>query len=173
MARREKLAGRAGRIAAAVLVTLPLLHLPAGAAGEADGKPAFPRFASLRADRVNLRSGPGARYPVEWVYTRRNLPVELLVAVDHYLKVRDWDGTLGWVHEKMVWNRRDVIVKGAVRALRQRPDPAAPVVARAEPGVIGRLLECQGGWCRIEAGDYTGWLQRGDVFGVFPDEPVP
>lgn len=172
MARRGKFAGGMGRIAVGALALLPLFHLPAGAGGEVDGKLTLPRFASLRADRVNLRTGPGERYPIEWVYTRRNLPLELLVAVDHYLKVRDWDGTLGWVHEKMVWNRRDVMIKGAVRALHQRPDPTSAVVARAEPGVIGRLLECQGNWCRIEAGDHTGWVQRGDIFGVYPDEPV-
>ena len=46
-------------------------------------------------------------------------------------------------------------------------------VARAEPGVIGHLLECRGPWCRIEAGEVAGWIQRGDIWGVYPNEAVP
>ena len=37
----------------------------------------IPRFASLRSDEVNLRAGPGTRYPIQWVYKRRDLPVEI------------------------------------------------------------------------------------------------
>jgi SH3-like domain-containing protein len=45
-------------------------------------------------------------------------------------------------------------------------------VARAQPGVIGKLLECRGDWCRIDAADHAGRVQRGDVWGVYPDEVV-
>lgn len=140
---------------------------------EADPSAKFPRFESLRADKVNLRTGPGDRYPIEWVLTRRGMPVEVLATVDHWRKVRDWEGTLGWVHEKMVNSRRDAMVTGGLRALRQSPAPTSPIVARAEPGVIGRLIECQGAWCKIGAGEYSGWVQRGEIFGVYRDEAVP
>ena len=72
----------------------------------------------------------------------------------------------------LVWGKRGVVVKGAVRALHRQPDAASQVVARAEPGVFARLLECRGGWCRIEAADIAGWLQRSEVWGVYPDEIV-
>ena len=61
---------------------------------------------------------------------------------------------------------------GATRPLYRRPDPASQIAARAEPGVIARLVECQGPWCRIEAGGYSGWVQRSEVWGVLPDETV-
>ncbi|MGH7093724.1 MAG: SH3 domain-containing protein [Stellaceae bacterium] len=130
----------------------------------------LPRFESLRADKVYLRTGPGGRYPIEWVYVRRGLPVEILLADEHWRKIRDWQGSTGWVHEKMVWPHREVIVTGGIRLLHRNPGFDAPVIARVEPGVIGRLEGCAGAWCRIEAGDYTGWVRRGDVWGVFANE---
>jgi SH3-like domain-containing protein len=143
----------------------------ASAAGGAEVP--LPRFAALHADKVNLRAGPGDRYPIEWVYLRKDWPVEVIAQFDHWKRVRDWQGTEGWVHEKMIVQRRQVIVTGGVRALRQSPDPGGVLVARAEPGVVARLDECRGEWCRIIAGDTTGWLQRADIWGVYPNESVP
>jgi SH3-like domain-containing protein len=145
--------------------------MPAWAAGS--GEAALPRFAVLHADKVNLRAGPGDRYPIQWVYLRKDWPVEIIAQFDHWRRVRDWEGTEGWVHEKMVTNRREVIVTGSIRALRQAPDHNGGLIARAEPGVMAKLLECRAEWCRIEAGDRTGWVQRSDVWGVYPNENVP
>ncbi len=131
-----------------------------------------PRYESLRADLVNLRTGPGERYPIEWIYQRKGLPVEVTAEFDVWRKVRDSDGTVGWVHERMLAATRSVVVRGALRTLHSDPDAAAPVVARVEPGVIARLMECHGAWCRIEAQSIKGWLPRGDIWGVYPDETV-
>ena len=38
----------------------------------------LPRFVSLRSEEVNMRTGPGVRYPVDWVYKRKNMPVEVI-----------------------------------------------------------------------------------------------
>ncbi|HEX5320925.1 MAG TPA: SH3 domain-containing protein [Stellaceae bacterium] len=142
-------------------------------APEPDASGKFPRFESLRANKVFMRTGPGEQYPVEWVFLRRDMPLEVIVSVEHWRKVKDWQGAIGWVHQKMLWPHRDAMVTGAVRALRASPAPNAAIVARAEPGVIGKLVECQGAWCRIEAGDYGGWLMRGEIFGVEPTETYP
>jgi len=141
------------------------------AAGGAEAP--LPRFAVLHADKVNLRAGPGDRYPIEWVYLRRDWPVEVLAQFDHWRRVRDWEGTEGWVHEKMITSRREVIVIGGIHGLRQSPDSSAGLVARAEPGVMARLAECRGQWCRIEADDVVGWVERSDLWGVYPNETVP
>jgi SH3-like domain-containing protein len=143
------------------------------AACAASGVEATPRFAVLHADKVNLRAGPGDRYPIQWVYIRRGWPVEVIAQWDHWRRVRDWEGTEGWVHEKMITQRREVIVTGGVRGLRQAPDANAALVARAEAGVMAKLDECRGEWCRIGAGDITGWVKRSEVWGVYPNENVP
>ena len=141
---------------------------------ESDTALKVPRFVSLHSDKVNLRTGPGRQYPIEWVLVRKDMPVEVVAQFEQWRRVREWDGTLGWVQERMVTGKRYVIVaKGGVRPLHREPDSAAPLVARAEPGVVARLVECKGPWCRVEAGDATGWMRRVDIWGVYPDETVP
>ncbi len=131
-----------------------------------------PRFASLRADEVNLRTGPGERYPIDWVLTRKGMPVEVLAEFDVWRKIRDAEGSEGWVHQRMLVASRNVVVEGGIRTLHAEPDAASPAVARAEPGVIGRLIECRGRWCYVEAKGTKGWLERSEIWGVYADEAV-
>ncbi|HLZ03718.1 MAG TPA: SH3 domain-containing protein [Bradyrhizobium sp.] len=133
---------------------------------------AVQRYVTLRAAEVNLRAGPGEQFPIQWVYHRKGLPVEVIGKSDVWRKIRDWQGTEGWVHERMITGSRGAIVRGAVRPLHRDPDPASDVVARAEPGVIAKLLECRGAWCRVEISDIKGWLGRNEIWGVDPDEDV-
>lgn len=153
------------------IVAIPALFAIAAIAAE-KAQP-VPRFASLRADEVNLRTGPGERYPIDWVLVRKGLPVEVVAEFDVWRKIRDAQGSEGWVHQRMLSASRSVVVKGAVRILHAEADAASPAMARAEPGVVARLLECRGSWCRIEAQDIRGWLQRSEIWGVLPDEVVP
>ena len=153
-----------------VLLAAVVLAAPLVSGAENDPGQKLPRFVTLRSDQVNLRVGPGENYPIEWVLTRKDMPVEIVRQFENWRMIRDWQGTEGWVHERMVTGKRAVVVKGGIRALHREPDPASQVVARAEPGVVARLLECRGGWCRIEAADNSGWVQRGDLWGVYPDE---
>jgi SH3-like domain-containing protein len=163
-----------GRLFGAPLapVLLIALGLSAPLAGAAENEPSqrVPRFVSLRSDQVNLRVGPGENYPIEWVLARKEMPVEIVREFEHWRMIRDWQGTEGWVHERMLTGKRTVVVKGGVRTLHRLPELASQAVGRAEPGVMARLLECRGNWCRIDAADHTGWLQRGDLWGVYPDE---
>lgn len=170
MARVSRVAAVASALVVAVGLLGSTISFAASGGGDAG---ASPHFASLHADKVNLRTGPGDRYPIQWVYVRRDWPVEIIGQYDHWRRIRDWEGTEGWVHERMLTNKREVIVKGAVRAIRRGPDLGAGLVARAEPGVMARLIECRGEWCRIDAGEASGWVERANVWGVYPNENVP
>lgn len=132
----------------------------------------IPRFVSLRSAEVNLRTGPGTNYPIEWVYVRRDFPVEVVAEFDIWRKIRDWQGTVGWVHQSMLDGRRTALVVGEDRLLRSDSSRDAAPVARLAPGVIGKLLECAGDWCQIDAGGYRGWLPRDEFWGVGPQEAL-
>jgi SH3-like domain-containing protein len=156
------------------LAVLGLLATPPDAvaqAGRTTGLP-LPRFVSLGAGEVNLRFGPGEGYPIAWILTREGLPVEIVQEFDTWRKVRLHDGDLGWIHASLLSSRRTVLVADEIRALRQTPEQEARIVLRAEPGVIGRLLDCDGSWCRVEVEGRRGWLQRADLWGVLPDETL-
>lgn len=147
---------------------------------EPSGRPAppgrtglpLPRFVTLRADEVNLRTGPGTRYPIDWVYQRRGLPVEIIDEFDTWRRIRDWQGTEGWVHQSMVQGQRGILVTGKRRTLLRRPEPGAPGVARVDAGVVGELQRCQGDWCQVSAGGFTGWLPRDAFYGLYPGEKL-
>ena len=159
-------------VACLALSTALALGASSASAGEAEPSEKLPRFVSLRSDQVNLRVGPGENYPIQWVLTRKEMPVEIVKEFEHWRMIHDWQGTEGWVHERMVTGKRTVVIKGGIRALRRQPDLAADVVARAEPGVCAHLIECRGAWCRVEAADITGWVQRIEIWGVYLDEAV-
>jgi len=159
------------RAAASLVLALALMICWEATACAASGVEApLPYFAALHADKVNLRAGPGDRYPIEWIYIRRDWPVEVIAHFDHWRRVRDWEGTEGWVHEKMLTSQREVVVTGAIHGLRQGPDPTAGLIARVEPGVMAKLDGCRGDWCQIAAGEITGWVQRSEIWGVSTTE---
>jgi SH3-like domain-containing protein len=169
----SKVARTIAGAASAILLLVAAAQVSATAADEDVGLK-VPRFVSLHSDKVNLRTGPGRQYPIEWVLTRKDMPVEVIAQFEHWRRIRDWEGTAGWVQEHMIAGKRTAIVaKGGVRPLYQAPDPASAVVARAAPGVVARLIECRGPWCRIETDDVEGWVRRSDLWGVYPDETVP
>lgn len=158
-----------------VLAVAALLVLLPGAANAADETPLkVPRFVSVRSEKVNLRAGPGNQYPIEWVLVRRDMPFEVIQQYDHWRKVRGWDGTVGWVQEHMLAGKRFAVVKnGDAHPIYRTPDTGAAVIAKAEPGVLAKLAECRGAWCRIETDDVSGWMRRTDIWGVYPEENVP
>ena len=100
-------------------------------AGRSTGLP-LPRFVSLAADRVNVRFGPGKQYPVNWVFARKGLPVEIIAEFDTWRKIRDYDGEEGWIHSSLLSSRRTIMVTGEVR------DAAADAEHRRARGAARR-----------------------------------
>lgn len=150
----------------------------ASAAGEDDSgsqtKLPLPRFVSLRTNEVNMRAGPGVRYPVDWVYLRRDLPVEVIAEFDVWRKIRDPDGAEGWVHQSMLSGRRMMMVRTDKTMLRRTADDTASAAAWLQAGVIGKILQCPQGsaFCRVEVQGYPGWLRRDEMWGVYRSETI-
>jgi SH3-like domain-containing protein len=145
------------------------------AQGASSGLP-VPRFVSLKSDRVNVRGGPDKDHEVVWVFTKAALPVEITAEFENWRRVRDWDGGEGWVYHSLLSGRRTVLVapkakEGAVPLL-DRPDPAAKLVARLQPGVAGSVKGCTGQWCRIGGEGFDGWIAQDRLWGVYPNEKI-
>lgn len=149
---------------ACILPVVALLLAQAAAAASPEEQ--FPRFASLRSAEVNLRTGPGKRYPVDWVFVRRNLPVEIIGTFDTWRKVRDYTGTQGWVHQSMLSGRRTAIITGGYQKMHEEPSLQSAVVATVQSRVVGRLIRCNPEWCRLNISGVEGWLPRDSLWGV-------
>lgn len=158
------------------LVLLLLALIPAVAARaepEGSGLP-LPRFVSLRADEANMRAGPGEQYPIKWTYQRPGLPLEIVAEFHHWRKVRDWQGTEGWMHSSMLSSRRSFIVVGSTRPVRAKPDASSKPVAEVENKVVGMLRECPkaSNWCQVDIGGIKGWIARDGIWGLYNGEDV-
>ncbi len=152
----------------------PLPPAPPPNIGPSTGLP-LPRYASLKSDDVNMRSGPGERYPVLWNYQRRDLPVKIEHEFDIWRQVEDMDGIKGWIQQGFLAGHRSFVITGTQdRTLRAQAAEAAEAVAVLKPGVVGRLKSCDAGqdWCQVQVQDYRGWLKRSDVWGVDPSETI-
>jgi SH3-like domain-containing protein len=160
------------------LLAALLIIATAGPAFAQTGLP-VPRFVTLRADEVNVRTGPGSRYPVEWVFARKGMPVEIVAEFDTWRRIRDIDGVEGWVHQSLLQGRRGLIVTGSgTQPVRIEPSDDAAMAAEAEAGVVGRLLACPGpgedgaGWCWVDLSGTRGWMHRDAIWGIYPTEVV-
>ena len=125
-----------------------------------------PRFVSMNSSKVNVRAGPGTRYPIKWVFQRKTLPVQIIAESDTWRKIRDFEGIEGWVHQSMLSGRRRAVVTGTIQQLKREPQETAKTVALLEPGVVLRLEKCSGAWCLVEGGSYKGWIGRQSIWGV-------
>jgi SH3-like domain-containing protein len=143
----------------------------------------LPRFATTRSTPINVRVGPGTRYDVAWVYVRAGTPVEIIQEFDTWRKIRDADGSEGWVHQNLLSGRRAGVTRepgGADRiALRSGRDEQAGVRAYVGPGFPVEISGCDGTWCQVTATDhpgqgrsaaYSGFLRQDLLWGVYKDE---
>ncbi len=134
----------------------------------------LPRFVSLRSNKVNLRTGPGVRYPVDWVYQSKYLPVEIIQEFENWRKIRDVEGTQGWIHQSMLSNRRMFMIIGQPQIIRRKDDDDSSAIAKLETFVVGKIRKCphNTGWCKVSAGGHKGWLRRVDFWGVYARETI-
>jgi len=129
-----------------------------------------PRFMALGSDEVNVRTGPGTRYPIRFVLRKERLPVEVIKEFDVWRQIRTQEGDEGWVNKTLLSKRRSVIVKGSMQTLMKDPGEKKKPIVKLEPGVIATLDRCEGAWCSLKVASYKGWLKRESVWGVYPDE---
>lgn len=138
----------------------------------------LPRFVSLKSGKVNLRIGPGLNYGIDWMYTRAGVPMEITQEFDNWRRVRDSDGTEGWINQSLLSGRRTAIVapwqkgKDMQVELRAKAEAEARPVAHLEPGAIGTIRECDGQWCQMEFEGHRGFVQQAQVWGAYPGESV-
>ena len=146
-----------GRVAGALVLALGMLAAatPSALAGgdTTSGLP-IPRFVSIKTDRVNVRGGPDKDHDVAWIYTRVGWPVEITAEFENWRRIRDSDGTEGWVYHSLLSGKRTAVVqlkaKTDLAPLHAKPDAdsagdCATAIGRAR---IGQKLQ----WAVVPSG---------------------
>src|ERR1700755_2406003 len=143
--------------------------------GPVSGLP-VPRYVSLKSDHVNVRAGPTKDQDVSWIYTRAGLPVEVTAEFENWRRVRDSEGSEGWVYHSLLSGRRTAVVtmksKNDLAPLYDRADATSAVSARLQAGVLASVKHCGSGWCRITGNGFDGWIEQQRLGGVYADEKI-
>ncbi|SDU41992.1 SH3 domain-containing protein [Stappia sp. ES.058] len=172
----------AGRIGLVSLLAFFLVAAVAGGSSLAQsgttGASGFPvpRFVSLKSDRVNVRVGPSRDHRIGWTFVRAGLPVEIVQEFENWRRIRDWEGSEGWVFHSLLTGRRTALVtpweSDMITPLREDPRSDARVVAKLSPKVLSEVGQCGQGWCEVSGNGFAGWIDQTRLFGVYPDETV-
>jgi len=152
------------RIAAIIIVGLAGLFISAPASAQK----VPPYWASIDEPEARMRTGPSTEYPTLWIYKRERLPLKILARHKAWRKVEDHDGAQGWMHARLLSASRTALVqgeKGEQRALRANPRKDAKITWRVEPGVVGRLGDCEKGWCLFDVTGRRGYVREDQIWG--------
>ena len=136
----------------------------------------LPRFVSLKTEKVNVRKGPSSDHDVAWVFQRKGLPVEIVAEFETWRRVRDSDGSEGWILQNMLGGKRTGLVapwrKGQSTALLSGANRDSSVVAELDSGAQVDIRNCDGNWCQVLASGYRGYVDQGLLWGAYPGEVV-
>lgn len=169
-------------LALVALAVLPALPVPVLAAAENPSGLPIPRWVSTRSNPINVRLGPGTKYGIGWVYLKSGMPVEIIQEFDIWRKIRDVDGSEGWLQQNLLQGKRAAIVKpadGQNVALHSSADDKSGIRAWLAPKFRVDLKECDGTWCKATATirpksggsqSYEGYIRQDTLWGVYPGE---
>ncbi len=155
------------RRAAAIALAAAAVGCPVAPAAAADYR------TTAEAPTV-LYDAPSSRAQPQFVFGA-DVPLEVLVSVEGWTKVRDLTGTIGWIASKSLADRRMLQVRGGVADVRAEPADSAPLVFRAEANVLLELAEpatspgttASPGWVKVKHRDgATGYVRVAQVFGL-------
>ncbi|MCC5970247.1 MAG: aspartyl-trna synthetase [Pararhodobacter sp.] len=147
----------------------PPAHATTPERGPETGLP-LPRFVSLKSGEGRARRGPNSSHRVDWIYTRRDVPLRVTAEFEHWRRVEDFEGQGGWMHYSLLSGIRTALVVGDMVPMRSQPRANATEVAILERGVIARIMSCDAQWCRLRAETQRGWVDRAALWGLDPDE---
>ena len=124
-------------------------------------------FRSIAETGTLMYDAPSVRAKKLFVATR-NYPVEVMISIDAWAKVRDQAGDLTWVEKKALSDKRTVVVTAPFADVRQAPNDQAALVFQAQQGVALDVLEpSSGSWVKVRHADgQVGFLKMSQVWGL-------
>ena len=130
-------------------------------------------YASIKSGEVNVRIGPNVRYPIQWIFVKKNEPIEVVAIFEQWRKIRDINGDEGWINASMLSSKRYAVTIGDAKIiLYKKADKNSSIIAEAEPGIRASLLKCKEEMCNIEIGKIKAWVLRKNLWGLYKDEEI-
>ena len=124
-------------------------------------------FRTLRNDEVNLRQGPSFEYPIKILYKKKFLPVIVHENSDNFRKVRDHENNSGWIHISQLSKKKAAIVIDDNLIIFKNATIYSNPVAILEVGRLVKINKCKGSWCKVNSGEFKGWIKNKNLWGLF------
>ena len=122
-------------------------------------------FLSLKKDKVYVRYGPGKNYPIKYIYNKKFLTIKVIDKKDNFRRIIDHKKNSGWIHQIMLRKLNSLIVLEEKIIFKKSSKFSKPL-AKLEKGRLVIIKKCKINWCRIETGDYIGWIDTKNVWGI-------
>jgi len=122
-------------------------------------------FLSLKNEEVNLRTGPSFDHPVKLIYKKKYLPVLILDKFETWREIKDFENNSGWIHISQLSKKKTGINIREYSILYKNSTIYSKPIAKLEKGRLVIIKKCKPKWCKIETGDYKGWIIKKNLWG--------
>jgi len=124
-------------------------------------------FLSLKNNEVNVRLGPSKKYPIKYTYKKKYLPLEILDKSENWRKIKDFENNSGWVHISQLSKKKSAINTEDNSILYKKPTIYSEPIAKLKIGRLVLVQKCKDKWCKINSGNYKGWISNSFLWGNF------
>ena len=122
-------------------------------------------FLSLKKNKVNVRYGPSFESPIKYVYKKINLPIKQIDKKENFRRIIDHKKNSGWIHQIMLRKSNSLIILEEKIVFKKNSKFSKPLV-KLEKGRLVIIKKCKLNWCKIQTGDYIGWIDTKNVWGI-------
>ena len=122
------------------------------------------RFLMLKNDKVNVRYGPGFKYPIKFIYKKKFLPVKIIDNKENFRRIIDHKNNSGWIHVSQLKKVNSLIVSEDT-ILFSRASKFSKPLAKLEKGKLLIVKKCQENWCKVSDENYLGWINTNNAWG--------
>jgi SH3-like domain-containing protein len=148
------------------MIRLVFIGVVAGALAFGSVAAAAADFRSVAESAAVLYDAPSAKSKKLFV-VNQGYPLEVVVVVEGWSKVRDASGDLLWVESKQLTDKRTVLVKAPIAQVREAADDSSPVVFQAQQNVLLEVVEAAGAWLRVRHRDgQAGYVRVAQIWGA-------
>tara|TARA_Y100001970_G_C14209567_1_gene846103 strand:- start:832 stop:1278 length:447 start_codon:yes stop_codon:yes gene_type:complete len=121
-------------------------------------------FVMLKNKKVNVRYGPSFDYPIKYIYKKKLLPLKVIDKKENFRRIIDLKNNSGWIHLSQLKDSKSLITTSQKILFKKATKFSEPLV-KLDKGRLLVLKKCKPKWCQVKTGDYTGWVDKTNLWG--------
>ncbi len=143
-----------------ILIILLLLLIPLNVLSNENNY-----FVSLKYNKVHVRYGPSKNYPIKYIYKKKYLPLKVIDKKEHFRRIIDLKKNSGWIHKSQLVKSKSLIATSE-KILFKKPTKYSEPLVKLEKGRLLIFKKCEKNWCNVKSGQYSGWIDKNNIWGI-------